>query len=608
MSAGVPRAVADRDDNDKKQVLRRFYNRPLFGTPGNLVINSNFTSGTNGWNFVNMLDGSGNPMYSIVRHGDKSWLKINQEMHSMVGARGIISQTIEIPQRLRNKVLEVSFLVTGLFPGFRIHGDGTDFVLNVKIDNDNKERVYYYYHPDGASSFTLSFLKGERQSYELTEVAVREATWKSEKNGIDLPKSGGTLQLARWLSSWDEKSQHMQLANIRKIGGVVRVWLSGELFGSYIVKSNPTKRVSPQLTVRYRDATTANVFTGLDAEKSSKLDWFFTAARQHDLKVIVTLFGGFTDGSGNPHADLSLPLSLEFLDTDSDIRAGFNQLASSIVHRYAQYDNIVAWELVNEGWGTWRGNYSGYAPSADYSNDRPLSFAGYRDWEKSAYAAVKNADPKRPVMLNSGDSDSLYLLNSDSVCDWSGVSEYLGAIRITRFSGSPTRFYVLSGRTNSLANGTPLKLSTTGTFPAGLNDSDIYYVTRVASDSFEVASSPGAAGMTVRDGTGPLTFYSTDGTSVAAFDNIFQRWADSSKPVILAEMGAPANVGRLLYRDDHFEAAYLREGFKRLARFGFLSGIVFDESPGFNILWDKKYNLNKSGAVTATFGTTGKSE
>ncbi len=591
---------------------RRVYYRPLYDKSGNLAVNSDFSSGTFGWMLPNLSDKGGKPLYSVVRHGGKSWLRINQELQTDTGKQGLVAQTIDIPESLRNGVIEVSFLVSGFFTGFRIPGDGTDFVFNTRIDPRYPERIYYYYHPNGASTFTLMFLKGwpgmsvPGESFEVTEIAVREAAWRYESIGKGLPASGGTLHFARWISAWDENAQKKQLANIRKMGGMVRVWLSSELLGTYVNKANPVKRKSPHLTPQYTSATTAKVFTGLDPAKLQRLDWFFEAARQQGLKVVITLFGGYTDSAGNPHAKMSLPLSLEFLDTDPDVRAGFNTLASAIVTRYAKYENIVGWELVNEGWGTWRGNYSGYAPAADFNNDRPLSFAGYRAWERSAYAAVKAADPKRPVILNSGDSDTLYLLGTDSVCDWSAVSEYLGAIRIANFSGTPTRFYVFSKKTNSLANGTPLKVHTTGSFPSGIDGTTVYYVVNVSQDSFELAKTPGGAGLDTNGGSGRLYFYSTDGTSLAAFDNVFQRWADFPKMEMFAEMGAPVEVGRLLYRDDTYEAVYLREGFNRLGRFGFTSGIVYDEFPAFKILWDANYNLNQSGKVTATFGATGK--
>jgi hypothetical protein len=588
---------------------RRAFNRPVYGTNGNLASNSSFSTGTSGWKMTNLTDSRENPLYSVVQRDTKNWLRINQGIQTGSGKQGLMEQTVSIPVSLRDKVLEVSFLVSGLFTGFKVTNGGTDFVFHTKIDPTNPERIYYYYRPNGASSFTLSFMKGypgqsvAGEYFDITEVAVREATWKNESISKGLPASGGTLQLARWLSVWDEKSQHKQLTNIRKMGGVVRVWLSGELFGSYTNKINPTKRNSSNLTSQYKNAKSAKVFTGLDTTKVKQLDWFFKAAHEHGLKVIVTLYGGFTDSAGNPHAKLSVPQSLEFVDTDNDVRSGFNSLTTAIVFRYASYDNISAWELVNEGWVTWRGSYAGYSNSAPYSTERSLSFAGYRSWERSAYLAVKAADPKRPVMLNSGGSDSHYLLHTDTVCDWSGVSLYLGSLKIANSSGTPSNFRVNSGRTDSLTNGTPLKAFTTGSFPNGIDSSTIYYVVNVTPVSFQVAASPGGPGINAKGGSGVLTFYSTDGTSLAAFDHVFQRWADFPKPTVVAEMGAPNEVGNL-YRDDNYEAPYLKEGFRRLQRYGFMSGIVFDEFPGVNILWDANYNLNKSGKVTESAGPT----
>jgi hypothetical protein len=589
---------------------RRVYDRPVYGTKGNLAVNSNFSSGTTGWKFTDLADSKGNPLYTVVKHGGKSWMRINQEIQTSNRKQGLLEQTITIPAGLRDTTIEVSFLVSGMVTGFRISGDGPDIVFDAKIASANPERVYYYYHPKGASSFTISFMKGypgqstPGEYFDITEIAVREATWTQQIIGKGLPASGGTLQLARWLVAWDEKSQHKQLDNIKKLGGMARVWLSAELFGTYITKKNPTKRKSPNLTSQYRKASVAKVFTSLDPEKIKQLDWFFEASRQHGLKVIVTLFGGFTDGVGNPHNKLSVPQSMELLDTDADVRTGFNTLTTAIVSRYASYDNIVAWEFVNEGWATWRAAYSGYSTQASFSADRSLSFSGYRSWERSAYSVIKAADPKkRPVMLNSGDQH--YLLHSDDVCDWNGISLYLGSIKIANYTGTPSRFIVFTGKTNSLANGTPLKAYTTGSFPSGLTSSKTYYVVNVSPVGFEVAITPGGAGVSVSGGSGTLYFYSTDGTSLAAFDNVFQRWADLPKPTVLAEMGAPTDVG-LLYRDDNYEAAYLREGYKKLKKYGFVTGIVFDEFPGNNILWDSDFNLNNSGKIVEKFGISGK--
>lgn len=593
------------------QGYRRVYDRPAYSAKDNLVVNSSFVAGGSGWKFTHLVDNRGTPLYSIVKYDGKSWLRINQDIQTYNGAQGLLEQTIEIPVHLQNEVIEISFLVSGLFTGFRVAGDSPDFVFNVKISPAHPERIYYYYHPKGASSFTLSFMKGypgqrvANEHFDITEVAVRKAAWTSQKINQGLPASGGTVQLARWFTAWDEKSQHRQLENIRKMGGMVRVWLSAELLGDYIIKNNPTKRSSQKLSPQYSQATTAKVFNGISPARLKQLDWFFNSAKDHGLKVIVTLLGGFTDGAGNPHASLSRPQSLEFIDTDVDVRAGFNVLISKIVSRYAVHRNIVAWELVNEGWATWNGSYAGYAASAPFSTERSLSFAGYRDWERSAYKAIKTVDSNRPVLLNSGGSDTHYLLHSDSVCDWSGVSLYLGSIRISHFSGTPSRFRVFSGKTNSLANGTPLRAYSTGVLPSGLSGTKTYYVVNVTPVDFEVAETPGGLGIDVKGGTGVLSFYSTDGTSLAAFDNIFQRWADFPKPTVLAEMGAPADVD-FLYRDDKFQSPYLREGFKRLKKYGFISGIVFDEFPGRTILWDQDYNLNSAGKVVEQFGRSGK--
>lgn len=593
------------------QGYRRVYNRPVYSTKGNLVVNSDFVLGGSGWKFTYLLDGRGAPLYSVVKYNGKNWLRINQDIQTYNGAQGLLEQTIEIPAHLRNEVIEISFLVSGFFTGFRITGDSPDFVFNVKISPTHPERIYYYYHPKGASSFTLSFMKGypgqrvTNEYFDVTEVAVRKAVWVNQKNDQGLPASGGTVQLARWFTAWDEKAQHRQLKNIRKMGGMVRVWLSAELLGDYNIKNNPTKRNSHKLSSQYSQATTAKVFNGISPAKLKQLDWFFNSAKDHGLKVIVTLLGGFTDSAGNPHASLSNPQSIEFIDTDVDVRAGLNVLISKIVSRYAAYRNIVAWELVNEGWATWCGSYAGYATSAPFSTERSLSFAGYREWERSAYKTIKAVDSDRPVLLNSGGSDTHYLLHTDSVCDWSGVSLYLGSIRISHFGGKPSKFKVFSGKTNSLANGTPLRAYSSGTLPSGISSTQTYYVVNVTPVDFEIAEAPGGLGINARGGGGGLYFYSTDGTSLAAFDNIFQRWADFPKPTVLAEMGAPADVG-FLYRDDKYQAPYLREGYKRLKKYGFISGIVFDEFPGRTILWDQDYNLNSAGKVAEQFGQSGK--
>ena len=591
---------------------RPVFNRPAYGTTGNLVVNSNFSSGTAGWEMTNLTDNKGNPLYSTAKHDGKAWLRVNQEYLTGNGKQGLLEQTIAIPLQLRNEIIEVSFLVSGLFTGFQISNDGSPLLFYAKIDPANPERIYYYYHPNGASSFTISFMKGYPgqialgEYYDITEVAVRPATRTYQSISQGLPASGGSLQFARWImGTWDEKVQLKQLANNRKMGGMCRVWLSAELLGTYITKNNPAKRTSSHLTSQYVNAQTAKVFTGIDPVKIKKLDWFFDAARQQGLKLSVGIVGSFTDGAGNPHPTLSLPGSFEFLDTDTDVRNGFITLIKSIVSRYKGYENIVCWDALPESWILWKNAFSGYSASAPLATERSLTFAGYRVFERSAYAAIKAIDPVRPVLRHVPGYagvyfDANYLLNTDSVCDWSGITSYLGAIHVGLISGTPATFWVGSGKTNSLANGTPLKVYTSGTLPIGMNGSTTYYVVNVTSTNFQVATAPGGVGIKTNAGFGNLFFYSTDGTSLAAFDNVFQRWSDFPKTTILAEMGAPADVG-LLYRNDNYEAPYLREGFRRLQKYGFASGIVFDEG---NILWDSNFNLNESGKVTESVGPT----
>jgi hypothetical protein len=586
---------------------RRVYDRPPYSTPGNLVVNSNFSSGLSGWKLSNLTDSGGNTLCAIVNHDGKSWARINQEAQTGNGKHGLLEQTISIPTAFRNEVIEISFLVSGLFTGFRVSGDSPDIVINAKIGANHPERIYYYYHPRGASSVTVSFLKGYpgqkavNEYCDISEIAVRKSSWKSMNIDTALPATGSTIQFARWLLKWDESAQLNQLYAIKRLGGMARVWLSSELFATYVTKNNPVKRSSTNLTDTYRNASTAKVFTGIDQNKSNYVDWLFDNCQKLGIRMSVGIVGSFTDGKGNPHPTHSVPLSFEFLDTDPDIQNGFKTLVTSVVSRYKKYDNIAAWDFYPESWSLWRHGSAGFAPSAPYSTERSLTFPHYRELERSLYKTIKSIDPKRPVLMHTGGED-LYLLNTDDVCDWSGVSDYLGLIRIVTATGNPSRFRVSNGSTYSLANGTPLKAYTTGSLPAGINGTDTYYVVNVSPVDFEIAATPNGTGLKVSGGNGDLFYYSPDGTSVAAFENIFQRWSDYPKPTLIVEMGAP-NAMNNSYRIDIIEVGYLREGLKRLKKYGFIGGIVFDEFPGIPILFDQNFTMNQSGKLVESVGS-----
>jgi hypothetical protein len=67
---------------------------------------------------------------------------------------------------------------------------------------------------------------------------------------------------------------------------------------------------------------------------------------------------------------------------------------------------------------------------------------------------------------------------------------------------------VISWSSNGLSNGTPIVLTTTGSLPTGLTAGQVYYVVAAATNTFELAATPGGAAInTSSAGSGTQTAY-----------------------------------------------------------------------------------------------------
>lgn len=570
---------------------KRIYSKTPYTTVGNYVSNSDFSGGMTGYTATNLTDAGSAALYSIVNHDGKNWLRINESTANNNGLQGSVSVTVTVPPESRNSLFEVSFLTSGMLTGFQLANEDSKSFL-IKIDPATPERIYYYFNPNGASTFNLRFYRSESflasgNYADFSEILVKEATYSMAGISSGLPSSGGSIQIARWMSSWNEPQQEALIANYRKMGGLVRVWLSSDLFASYATKTavKRTTVSSSNFSTAYNALTTAKYPTGLDPAKTYYLDWFFNKCRQYGLKTIIVLGTGFPDGNGNPSSTMSTPSTYEFLDNDSQVQSGFTTLFNAVVSRYKSNENIVAWELNNEGWNTWRINFAGLNQSTS-NLDRGYTFAGYKAWERTAYSAIKANDPYRPIVLNENNSLVGQYLASDDISDWYAPSFYPGTLAVDATNGISssviTPYDGFGQILGSFKNGYSFIAHAVApvTLPTGLTEGQTYYVVNLTANTFQVSATLGGSPITLSGGSGIFVFYATDGeVGISTQDYVLQKLSYTPKFKYISEgYGAIGLNSELrLYQNPTVNASYINAMAKRLQKYGIASMLAYDE-------------------------------
>jgi len=602
---------------------KRKYSQTPYTTTGNfMTVNSAFTTGDiTGWTAANLTDASANPLYSVVSMSGKNWVRIDNGTAGATGNTGTLTATISVPAESRNSVLEISFLIGGLFNQVNVNNE--EFTsLYYNIDPAKPERVYYYFNPNGASTFNIKFSRAYANALVtgaytyITELLVKEASYTNIDIAKGIPATGGTIQVARWINSWDEAKQEKIISNSRKLGGLVRLWLSADMFAAYTIKNSPTKRTSVpngNLTSQYVARTTANVPNGLDPSKTYKMDWIFKKLREYGLKVHVLLGAGFGDGIGNPSSTLSTQGTYEFLDTDTDVQNGFLSLFTTVVNRYKTYENIIGWEIGDEGYPTWSYDYSGVSKVTGTAYHHGVMFAGYKVFERLAYTAIKTADPLRPVILNTGGVQYQVgqgFFNDNTICDWYCPSVYPGAFSVTpalitggnTFQPAQGYSQLLTGVSN---NQSVIVYKPTGvTLPTGLTDGQRYYFVSLNAFNFKLSLTPGGSAISVSGGSGEFWLYMDTEAGAGLSDYAIRQATYNPKFTYFSEYGASIlPFPKFLYRDDAVNSQILIGLYKRLSKFGSASAIAFVEP---DLYFNETTGVfNESGKNLISFSSQG---
>lgn len=563
---------------------------------GNLITsNSDFSSGATGWTITALTTGGGANLYSFPTVNGLTVLQLDETTADSTGSQGAFSMIISIPVELRYSTLEFSMLISGYFQNFQV--DNEDFPsVNINIDTADPMRLYYYYQPEGAATVKLWLYRclsgnlGSGLSINYGQILVREATYTLESPSRNLPRVGSNMQIARWLGvgTWNEPFQENLIANYQRMGGMCRVWISSELFAAY-TSSAATLRTSVSssyFTTVYAAETTEHIPTGaLDSTQVYYLDWFFNKTRQYGLKLHVCLTGGFTDSNGNPHSTLSKQGTIEFLDSDINMQNGFVSLYQTIVTRYLNYENIVSWELMNEGYPTWSYSFAGIKTSGTPGQQRAQIYQGYEVFEKAAYAAIKAIDPNRPVALNPGSNAvGQYFVQPDN-CDIFTPSVYQGYLTLTQsaISGgatiSPANGYHQVFQTTENGQIVYIEAASGATLPAGLAENTPYYIINVNAPSSTIqlsATLNGSAIAGMTGGVGTFYLFSKDGSSLAFADYIIRKYSLEPTFAYISEFGAPV-LRTLYYRNDAVNSAYIEAFYPKLQQYGIASLLAFDE-------------------------------
>lgn len=597
----------------EKRVMmnKNIYTRKAFGT-NNYIDNGDFSNSLTSWTAVDMTSSLGGSLASVVTLSGKNWLKLNcSDTSTTPSSRGYMVQTVNIPPALRYAVLEFSYDSFDFLQGVSLNNEQV-FSYNVDIPQSRPERIYQYIRPNGSSTITVKLFRcpyGQERTGKnvyFSNVQLAPAEYVNRDVSYNVPTVGLNVQLARWLTDWDQDEHYQYLKKVKgDITPFIRVWLSSELFATYTNKSSPTKRSigSGNLSSSYDTLTKAKIPSGFSAD-IAKVDWFFKTCDELGIKLHVVLGAGF--GTGDPDKDLSKIGTYEFLDTDTDFQTGLTNYFVSIVNRYKSYKNIVGYEFINEGYYTWRTLYAGYSASADYARVRPGSYGGYRAWERATYAAVKEADPTRPVILDLAleSSNSQYLADVDGVCDWYCPSIYLGKISLNVANVGSNTFYPTKNYPyvlGNVKNGYKLiPYASAGTLPTGLTAGNTYYVVNITSSSFQVSTTLGGSPQTISGGSGNFYFYSPDGSLLDVESAVLDRLADCNKFVYFSEFGAPIMENKLLYRDSTYNAAYITAMLQRLGQYKVPAFIAFDEH---NLFFDSQY-VNKKPANRLMSGSS----
>jgi hypothetical protein len=341
---------------------------------------------------------------NVVANG-RRWAQL-----SGIAAAGasLTAPTAAIPAFAMGRDLEVSMLVAGYVDKIVLRDQsGTTLrtlPLTLKLpDTSAPVRVTAILKATQlgtATGIVAKLFKGtdvtlalETLSVTEIQVAVAAAT-PVPLNRLGLSATGGTFTTydeatrPAWLTTgWDESRTRAHLANQRRFGSTLVVWISADTLSTF---------------------DGAGVWTGFVEGYMQHLDRFLEICDDLGLSVVATIFSQ-TAWSGVAYS--------QQIVTNATVSAGYVNLCAAVAARYKESRALVALDICNEI-STTLTEHLGYP-------QKLLYYPQARQFLTAAYQAIKSADPDR-LALTSWSRPELAPIAPEEFCDAVGYTFHLG--------------------------------------------------------------------------------------------------------------------------------------------------------------------------------------